>query len=159
LYLEYKTVSVAFDTLKFARALRDKAHLPAEQAESIAEAFGEATGEQLVTKADLRDVGADLRAEGVRQGAKVSDALAAHDSRFVKIEGELALLKWMVGFNLAATVGVLFCSCGTDVGYRSTSLQASPKGNEAVALFHRKPPPSLSGATDSRAGLPPAPRR
>jgi hypothetical protein len=72
LYLEYKTVSVAFDTLKFARALRDKAHLPAEQAESIAEAFGEATGEQLVTKADLRDVGADLRAEGVRQGAKVS---------------------------------------------------------------------------------------
>jgi hypothetical protein len=46
-HLEYKTVSVAFDTLKFARALRDKAHLPAEQAESIAEAFGEATGEQL----------------------------------------------------------------------------------------------------------------
>jgi hypothetical protein len=70
--------------------LRDKAHLPAEQAESIAEAFGEATGELLAAKADLREQG------------------AAHDSRFVKIEGELALLKWMVGFNLAATVGVLF---------------------------------------------------
>jgi hypothetical protein len=83
-------VSVAFDTLKFARALRDKAHLPAEQAESIAEAFGDATGEQLATKTDLREQG------------------AARDNHFVRIEGELALLKWMVGFNLAATVGLLF---------------------------------------------------
>jgi hypothetical protein len=104
----HKIVSVAFDTLKFARALQGKAKLTTEQAEGIAEAFAEATGEQLAIKADLRDLGADLRAEVVRQGARISDTLAAHDSRFVKIEGELALLKWMVGFNLAATVGVVF---------------------------------------------------
>jgi len=30
------------------------------------------------------------------------------DERFAKIEGELKLLKWMVGFNLAATVGIIF---------------------------------------------------
>ncbi len=42
-----------------------------------------------------------MRGEIARQGA-------ANEARFVKIEGELALLKWMVGFNLAATVGVLF---------------------------------------------------
>jgi hypothetical protein len=30
------------------------------------------------------------------------------NQRFAKIEGELKLLTWMVGFNLAATVGVFF---------------------------------------------------
>jgi hypothetical protein len=53
------------------------------------------------TKSDIRDLGRDMRGEIARQGA-------ANEARFVKIEGELALLKWMVGFNLAATVGVLF---------------------------------------------------
>jgi hypothetical protein len=145
-------VSVAFDTLKFARALQGKAKLTAEQAEGIAEAFADATGEQLATKSDLsalgaamksdlsalaattksdllalgaamksdlsavaamadsnlRQLGADLRAELARHAAKVAEALAAHDSRFVKIEGELVLLKWMVGFNLAATLAVFF---------------------------------------------------
>ncbi|MGA8548819.1 MAG: hypothetical protein WB678_01150 [Stellaceae bacterium] len=28
--------------------------------------------------------------------------------RFAKIEGEIKLLTWMVGFNLVATVGVFF---------------------------------------------------
>lgn len=32
---------VAFDTLKFAQTLRDKAHVPSEQAEGIAEAFAD----------------------------------------------------------------------------------------------------------------------
>jgi hypothetical protein len=30
------------------------------------------------------------------------------NQRFAKIEGDLKLLSWMVGFNLAATVGVFF---------------------------------------------------
>jgi hypothetical protein len=30
------------------------------------------------------------------------------NQRFARIEGELKLLSWMLGFNLAATVGVLF---------------------------------------------------
>jgi hypothetical protein len=42
--------AVAFDTLKFAQALRDKAKLTPEQAEGIAEAFAGATGDQLVTR-------------------------------------------------------------------------------------------------------------
>jgi hypothetical protein len=33
---------------------------------------------------------------------------AAIDQRFTKIEGDLNLLKWMVGSNLAATVGIVF---------------------------------------------------
>jgi len=69
-------VSVAFDTLRFARALRDKAKLTSEQAEGIAEAFAEAIDEQLVTKGDRREFGA----EGVRDGDKISDAFAARAS-------------------------------------------------------------------------------
>lgn len=34
-------------------------------------------------------------------------AVAAYDQRFAKIEGDLSLLKWMVGFNLAVTAAVL----------------------------------------------------
>jgi hypothetical protein len=56
-------VSVAFDTLKFARALREKANMSAEQAEGVAEAFSGATSEQLSTKADLDKLGGDLRRE------------------------------------------------------------------------------------------------
>ena len=55
--------AVTFDTLKFARALQDKAKLSAEQAEGVAEAFAEATGEQLATKSDLRgrtDISAEI---------------------------------------------------------------------------------------------------
>jgi hypothetical protein len=46
---------------------------------------------------------------------KAAEAIAAHenrftamDQRFAKIEGDLKLLTWMVGFNLAATVGIIF---------------------------------------------------
>jgi hypothetical protein len=42
--------AIAFDTLKFAQTLRNKAKLTTEQAEGISEAFAEATGQQLVTK-------------------------------------------------------------------------------------------------------------
>ena len=28
--------------------------------------------------------------------------------RFTKIEGEIRLLSWMLGFNLAGTVGIIF---------------------------------------------------
>lgn len=36
---------------------------------------------------------------------KAADAVAAHENRFAKVEADLGLLKWMVGFNLAATIG------------------------------------------------------
>jgi hypothetical protein len=32
----------------------------------------------------------------------------AMDQRFAKIAGDIKLLTWMVGFNLAATVGIIF---------------------------------------------------
>ena len=38
---------------------------------------------------------------------KASEAMAAYESRFAKIDIELSVIKWMVGFNLAATVALL----------------------------------------------------
>jgi hypothetical protein len=39
---------------------------------------------------------------------KAAEAIAAYEDRFRKQETDLAVLKWMVGFNLAATLAVLF---------------------------------------------------
>ncbi len=38
---------------------------------------------------------------------KAAETMAAYESRFAKVDIDLALLKWMVGFNLAATMAIL----------------------------------------------------
>ena len=58
--------AVAFDTLRFVRALREKAKLPPEQAEGLADAMAEALQGDLVTKADLRAELAETRSEIIR---------------------------------------------------------------------------------------------
>jgi hypothetical protein len=40
--------------------------------------------------------------------ASYENRFTAMDQRFAKIEGDIKLLTWMVGFNLAATVGIIF---------------------------------------------------
>jgi hypothetical protein len=52
-----------FDTLKLARALRDKAGFSQEHAEAAADALAEVIGEQVATKQDLKDLGVELRTE------------------------------------------------------------------------------------------------
>lgn len=53
--------AVAFDTLKFARALRETAKLSPEQAEGLADALVDVFDSNLATKADIRDVQAELQ--------------------------------------------------------------------------------------------------
>ncbi len=55
--------AVAFDTLKFARALRERAHLSAEQAEGLSEVFAEAVQGGLPTRADLQSLEGSAHAE------------------------------------------------------------------------------------------------
>jgi hypothetical protein len=45
--------ALTFDTLRFVRTLRDKAKMPAEQAEAFADALSDAMGDDLVTKTFL----------------------------------------------------------------------------------------------------------
>ena len=74
--------AVAFDTLKFVEKL-ESGGFSHEQAKAAAQAFADATSEQLVTKSDLKEEIAPLKAD-------------------------IGLLKWMVGFTLAAVMAVLF---------------------------------------------------
>lgn len=62
--------AVPFDTLKFARALRDKAKLSPEQAEGFADAIAEAIQGDLATKRDIADSNTALTTD--IQGVKTS---------------------------------------------------------------------------------------
>jgi hypothetical protein len=44
-------------------------------------------------------------ASGAREIVLVTTMM---EQRLTKVEGDLNLLKWMVGFDLAATVGIIF---------------------------------------------------
>ncbi|WP_044407825.1 hypothetical protein [Thiomicrospira microaerophila] len=39
---------------------------------------------------------------------KASEAIANYESRFNRIDTQLILLKWMVGFNLAFTMAIVY---------------------------------------------------
>lgn len=71
--------TVTFDTLKFAQTLRDKAKFTPEQAEGVAQAFSDASSEQLATKSDI-----------------------------AALDAKIDLLRWMLGFTLAAVMAVLY---------------------------------------------------
>ncbi len=74
--------AIAFDTLKFAEKLESGGFTHA-QAKAAAEAFAEATSQELATKSDLWEM--ELRLSG----------------HITAVKGEIALLKWMAGFALA----------------------------------------------------------
>ncbi|ATQ66482.1 hypothetical protein Ms3S1_00340 [Methylosinus sp. 3S-1] len=82
--------ALLFDTLRLSRTLRDKGHFTTEQAETLAEALGEAGQDDLATKADL------ARLEGKLE-AKLAEAKAD-------------ILKWVVGaigFQTLVILGAL----------------------------------------------------
>jgi hypothetical protein len=80
--LEDETMAaVAFDTLKFARTLREKAKVTSEQAEGVAHAFAEARGEQIATKSELRE-------------------------EIAPVKADLLLVKWMMDLALAFQVAI-----------------------------------------------------
>lgn len=111
---------VAFDTLKFARSLREKAKLAPEQAEGFADAIAEAMQGDLATKADLAratsDTKADLgqmRSETKAEISQLRSELKAdiREAEF-RLEAKIAdvradLIKWTVGSVGLQTVAVL----------------------------------------------------
>jgi hypothetical protein len=51
----------------------------------------------------LKDAGADED-----KARKAAETVAAYENRFAKLDTDIAIVKWMVGFNLAATVALIF---------------------------------------------------
>jgi hypothetical protein len=79
--------ALLFDTLRLSRTLREKGHFTPEQAEALAEALGEASHDELATKADLMTVQSRLE-------AKIAEVKAD-------------ILKWVVGAIGFQTVVIL----------------------------------------------------
>ena len=68
--------AVAFDTLKFARALREKARLSPEQAEGLADAMVEVLDGNPATKIDVREVRSDIEALRIQTRADIEASRA-----------------------------------------------------------------------------------
>jgi hypothetical protein len=88
-------MTVAFDTHKFVRRLKE-AGMPEAQAEAMSEAFKEAQGEaELATKADVSLLGQELRQEmktlEERLTAKLYQALLVQTVTLVAVFGALKL--------------------------------------------------------------------
>jgi hypothetical protein len=75
-----------FDTLKLARALRDKAGFPQEHAEATADALPAAVSEQVATKQDIRDLHTEI--EALR--SEMQAEFAAVRGEFTKVRSEIA---------------------------------------------------------------------
>ncbi len=81
--------TITFDTLKFVRKLQE-AGFEQRQAEGIAEAFKDASGEaELATKRDIE---------------RLEDKIDRIDTR---LGGELTLVKWMMGLILGGVVALI----------------------------------------------------
>ncbi|EJW11578.1 hypothetical protein A33M_2990 [Rhodovulum sp. PH10] len=123
----------AFDTLKFVRALRDKAKMSPEQAEGFADAISEAIQTDIATKSDIAavrddiaavrgeigvvrgeiaDTATDLRGEIASTAADLRSEIRQCELRLeAKIEATKAeLLKWMfgtIGFQTLIILGAV----------------------------------------------------
>ena len=74
--------TAVFDTLAYAKKLK-AAGVPEAQAEAQAEALADAVSSALATKHELNEA-------------------------TLKLEEKISLVQWMVGFNLALSVTILF---------------------------------------------------
>jgi hypothetical protein len=108
-----------FDTLKLARALREKAKFTPEQAKGAADAIAEAVQSDLATRSDV--VGAEQRLDGRLAGAeqrldgRIDSVRADLRQTELRLEGKIAeakadIIKWMfgtIGFQTIVILGGL----------------------------------------------------
>jgi len=89
-------LTAAFDTLKFAQTLREKAKLSPEQAEGISQAFAEASGDQLATKTDVVALRSDLSNMATKNELHETELRLEAKIEATKSE----ILKWIFGQTL-----------------------------------------------------------
>jgi phage-related minor tail protein len=120
-----------FDTLKFARTLRDRGQFTPEQAEGLADAVAEALGGEVAGRVDLKatetalrhqitTLGTELRGEIAELRAELHDSIAAVRGEIADLRTDMKSLeakieaaksdtiKWIVGiigFQSVAIVG------------------------------------------------------
>lgn len=115
------------DTLKLARALRDKGGFTQDAAEATAEALDDAFGEAAATKRDITDLGTSLgteitdlrtslRTDLAALGTSLRTDIVALEHRVDQLAADLRkeiadkgieLLKWVIGIVGFQTVAIL----------------------------------------------------
>src|SRR5712691_7993557 len=91
-----------FDTLKLARALRDKAGFSQEHAEAAADAFAEVVAEQVATKQDVRDVRAEIEALRTEMRAEFAAVRAEMRTEFAAVRAEFGSVRTEMRTEFAA---------------------------------------------------------
>lgn len=94
------SAAVAFDTVKFVEKL-EAAGVPHAQAKATAEAFAEATSQELATKADLAAVKTDLE-------TKIEKAERRLEAKIEATKAEI--IKWLfgtIGFQTLVILGAV----------------------------------------------------
>ncbi|MCJ2008613.1 DUF1640 domain-containing protein [Methylobacterium sp. J-092] len=104
--------AIAFDTLKFARNLREKAHLTPEQVEGMADAMSEVFASGIPTKTDIADVRHDIEAFRVTMQADIVAVRHDIDALRLSTKADIAtaksdIIKWMFGMIGFQTVAIL----------------------------------------------------
>ncbi|MBK5960996.1 DUF1640 domain-containing protein [Rhodoplanes elegans] len=97
-----------FDSLKFARALREKAKMSAEQAEGFADAISEAIQSDLASKADVTAVRTEIKDTEQRLDARIKEAELRLEASIAASKAEI--LKWMfgtIGFQTLIILGAV----------------------------------------------------
>lgn len=99
--------SIAFDTLAYVKTLRD-AGVEEKQAEAQATALAavlKAGAGKLATGRDLTELRTSLEQDIERVEAKLEARLNVFEER---TDGRFKLLQWMLGFNLAISIALLW---------------------------------------------------
>ena len=111
--------ATAFDTLKFARRLKDSGvdDIQAEaQAAAIQEVFAEALETQLAAKGDIQRLEAALKGDIQRLEAALKGDVqrleAALNEVKTRLEARMTLVQWMLGIVIAAQVLPLLRAIG-----------------------------------------------
>lgn len=95
----------AFDTLKFARTLREKANMPPQQAEAFSDALAEAFHGDVASKGDVEGVRTDLRETEARLKADLRELELRIEAQIERSKAEV--IKWMFGTIGLQTVAIL----------------------------------------------------
>ena len=106
--------NLMIDTLGYAEAL-EQSGFSREQAKGAAKALNNTVGEELATKADLAQLGGELRTEMAQLGTELRAEIA--DTRtglsaeinelrteITEVKGDIKLLRWMLGIVVIAVV-------------------------------------------------------
>ncbi|MEO5374540.1 MAG: CCDC90 family protein [Alphaproteobacteria bacterium] len=109
--------AITFDTLKFVHRLRD-AGIAEPQAEAIAEAFKDASGDaELATRSDIARLEASTKADIKDVRGEMGLGFSRVQAEFAKLQGEVNLLKWMMGIVLAGILSLVLRAFFPHLGF------------------------------------------